>query len=264
MHTLVCQSYRLADVPAWLDACLGSVRAWAQVQGFDYRFVDDRLFDYAPDWYRIKTGGDVLPVSDLARLLLIREAFGQGYQRVVWADADILVPDPAAFTIGVNAGYAFCREVWVGLRHRRGALTCLDANVNNAVCVFVQPNSFLDFYIEACQSRIRSLSQVDRLDAGSRLLTALHDLVRLPLLANVALFSPLVLADVARGGGAALDAYLAHFAAPIHAANLCGSFRGKCHDGVTVDDALFAAAVERLLRTRGAAVNPSPARPPPG
>jgi hypothetical protein len=50
-----------------IAACLQSARGWADQSGFDYHFVDDRLFDYCPPWYREKVAGDILLMSDLAR-----------------------------------------------------------------------------------------------------------------------------------------------------------------------------------------------------
>ncbi len=46
MKTAVYQSYRTRDVPAWVNRCMQSVRAWADAQPFDYRFIDDRLGRY--------------------------------------------------------------------------------------------------------------------------------------------------------------------------------------------------------------------------
>jgi hypothetical protein len=46
-RTVVYQSYRTRDVPAWIATCMHTVRAWAASRGFDYRFIDGRLFDRA-------------------------------------------------------------------------------------------------------------------------------------------------------------------------------------------------------------------------
>ena len=60
MKTIVYQSYRTTDVPAWVQTCLHSARDWAASRGFEYRFFDDRFFDYCPPWYREKVGKQVL------------------------------------------------------------------------------------------------------------------------------------------------------------------------------------------------------------
>jgi len=93
MKTVVYQSYRTRDVAPWLATCQASVRDWAARAGHDYRHYGDELFDRVPDWYRAKAGSLVLPVSDLARLVLARELLAEGYDRTVWVDADLLVFD---------------------------------------------------------------------------------------------------------------------------------------------------------------------------
>ncbi len=50
--TVVFQSFRTRDVPAWITRCMETARAWAALRGFDYQFLDDRFFDRIPDRYR--------------------------------------------------------------------------------------------------------------------------------------------------------------------------------------------------------------------
>ena len=121
---------------------------------------------------------------------------------------------------------------------------------------YTKPNSFLDFYIHACLRLVRNKHQLNRLDASTHLLTAMHSLIELPLITNVGLLSPLIMADiVSRNFGRCLRAYMARFATPIRAANLCSSFRGSCYDGVKMDDLLNRSVVDKLLETRGAVIN---------
>jgi len=54
MRTVVYQSFRTENVPAWISRCLESVRLWAGAKGYDYRFIGDEIFDLAPGWYREK------------------------------------------------------------------------------------------------------------------------------------------------------------------------------------------------------------------
>ena len=71
-QTLVIQSYRRVGVPAWLRRCMDSVSDWARQSGFAYEFVDDSLFALLPDWFRERCGDQLLPQTDLARLMLMR------------------------------------------------------------------------------------------------------------------------------------------------------------------------------------------------
>jgi hypothetical protein len=58
--------------------------------------------------------------------------------------------------------------------------------------------------------------------------------------------SPLVLADLAAGGGSALDALRASRPVPPAALNLCQSYVHAHADGVTVTPELMTAAIDRL------------------
>src|ERR1700737_2412763 len=98
MKTVVHQSYRTHDIPAWLRSCMQSVATWARNQMFEYQFIDDRLFDYVPDWYRRGAGDNVQVVTNLARLLMARSLLAD-YERTIWVDADVLVFDQDAFRI---------------------------------------------------------------------------------------------------------------------------------------------------------------------
>ncbi len=70
--TLIVQSYRTTRVSSWIIACMASVKQWATDKNYAYEFVDDRFFEPVPDWYRKKCIKQILPVTDLARLLLIQ------------------------------------------------------------------------------------------------------------------------------------------------------------------------------------------------
>jgi hypothetical protein len=243
VKTAVFQSYRTREVPGWLELCMGSVRAWASQRGYDYRFIDDRFFDYAPDWYRQKAGNQVLLVADLARLLVARELLGS-FDRVIWLDADVLVFDPARLLVEVPPRYAFCAETWV-FPDPQGNVT-LAHNVNNAVCVFCRGNAFLDFYIDAAQRIVANKEPLAHTDASTNFLTALARLMPLPQITNVGLFSPPVMADLAGAGdrflGALLDAVPSGYAA----ANLCASLRGLTMFGIEMTDDLYGRVVGRL------------------
>jgi hypothetical protein len=253
VKTIVYQSYRTVNVPAWIGRCMPTVRDWAAAQGFDYRFIDDRLFEYAPPWYRRKVGDDVLLVSDLARLEVAKELLAQGFDRTVWVDADVVVFAPEQFTIDITEEYAFCREVWVA-PGPDGKLGC-SVRVNNAVSVYLRANHFLDFYIHACQWLVRHKPRLGRWDAGTRFLTVLHDLMPFRLLNSVGLLSPVMMADIARGAGPSLPAFMACFGAPLGAANLCASVQGAhCH-GVAMGQGLYETVIDKLLRTRGEVIN---------
>ena len=247
MKTVVYQSYKPAGGPQWIAACMASVRDWAALHGFDYRFVDDGIFDLVPDWYREKAGNRIPVITDLGRLLLARDFLAEGYDRTVWLDADVLVFDAEGFVLDIAEEFAFGAETWIQ-RTTSGGLRAY-RNVHNAVSVFCAGNSFLDFYIHACRSVVGRLEGgVPPQIVGPKLLTSLHNTIGFRLIPEVAMLSPLVVADVAKGEGPALDLFRRREPGPLRAANLCSSLTGT-ESGVS--DETVDRACERLLETRG-------------
>ncbi len=254
MKTLVYQSYRTVDVPDWIGRCLHTVEGWAGRKGFAYEFVDDRLFDHVPGWYKRRVNGNKVLMSDLARLELAREFLAAGYERTIWVDADVVVFDPDRFEISARRDYAFCKEAWIDKLNNGESR--LRSNINNAVSVFCRNNDFLDFYIYSCKAIIKKRKTPFRTsEVGTKFLTRLARSVPLPVLTNVGLFSPVVNVDIAEGGGPCLDAHMTAFGHPLRAGNLCASFRGRPYNGITMTDSLFERVIDRLIDTGGGVLN---------
>lgn len=253
MGTIVFQSFRDERGTA-MARCLASVEAWAERQGHAYRFLDDELFERVPGWFRERVGGDPLPMSDLARLVVARELLDEGWDRVAWLDADVLVFDPESFTIDIADGYAFCREVW--LRRSGADKLLVTEGLHNAVCVFGSGNPFLDFYIHACEAIIRDAEGPVRSHAlGPDFLARLADVIGPRTLPDVGLFSPIVTAAIAKGGGRASRAYREAFGNPVRCANLCLSFVGRESSGVTLSETILDLAIDRLMESGGKVLN---------
>ena len=260
MKTIVYQSYRTQQVPAWIDTCMGTVRGWAAQQGYDYRFYDDAFFAYAPDWFREKAQHAVCPVTDLARLVVARELLAQGYERCIWVDADMLVFDPQNLRIGLQQDFMFCHEVWVWA-DAQGSLQRVH-RVNNSVTVFCRGSLHLDFFIDACLRIARHQPQLGKLDVGTRFLSELRRILPFALLENVGLLTPTMMRELLQGPPLHLQAYAQSLRVPLACANLCGSFQGQPFQGVATSDVLYGSVVDLLLASRGAVVNtlrPTPA-----
>lgn len=253
--SLIIQSYRTHDVAAWVGDCLRSVRGWAAARGYAYEFVDDRLFDYAPKWVREKCGAQLLPITDVARLYLLRERLAQGWQRVAWIDADVLVFAPERFALDEAAPYALCSEIWVRALADR-PVEFLE-KVNNAVLQVAQGQPMLDFWIFAVEEilRVHAPHEIGLLTAGTRFFTDLAKAMPLRALRNVGLFSAPLLRELAAGGGPLLEQWALRFGQPIAAANLCASLQDKDSYGVWIDAALMQRVVDVLAGTRGDVVN---------
>lgn len=249
--TVVLQSCRAEGVPGWMATCIASVRAWADARGFAYRLIGDELFDPLPPAFRARTAGRLPMAADLGRLLWIRNLLEDDAGRVVWFDADTLVFDPDRLVLPERADHAFGRETWVQ-RDLKGGFRVY-RNVHNAACLFAAGNAVLDFLIQASRGIVeRADTPLPPQAIGPKLLTALHNIVGFPLIDTVGAFSPLVLTDIAGGGGPALKLLVQKAPARPAAANLCASLLGRDYDGVAVTEDLMQAAVDRLACEAGA------------
>lgn len=256
MKTVVFQSYRTEDVPPWITTCINGVRHWSAAKKFDYRFVDDQFFDLLPADYRKKADGRLPVLSDLARLIMARNLLLEGYEKTIWVDADVLIFDPESFDVSIEEGFCFCREIWIQPSPNGGIRVF--RNVHNAVCIFVKGNSFLDFYIDACQQVVAgvddSKGMVNQI-VGPKLLSALHNMIGYPLIKNVGMLSPLVLRDIDRLGGVALDRLADEMPSHMQAANLCSSLTGGVFDGIELSHNVMERVVSRLMKTKGGILN---------
>ncbi len=201
----------------WVDRCLTSVAAWARSRGMEYRLIGDELFDRVPSDWRAAIGPEKLPVTDYARLLWIEHLLGQGYERVIWMDADILfldmdfVPPPGDF---------FCREMWVFRRpdHHIGRLDAL----NNCAMGFAAGSGLLAWYLDAC-AKAPGPKPLHKLGLGPNLLKVRHRSSPMPCTDAIPTFSPLMIRAVMRGDLDLLKTYQREWAAPIAAVHLCSS-----------------------------------------
>jgi hypothetical protein len=156
------------------------VSDWCALNSYEYRFLGDELFEGVPGVLLEKTQDQVVIASDLARLRVLQDALNEGYQAVVWLDADFLIFNAAAFVLP-DSPYAVGREVWVQ-QDNNDKLRVYN-KVHNAFLMFRQGNSFLDFYAETAQRLLaRNQGMVPPQFIGPKLLTALHNVAVLPVL----------------------------------------------------------------------------------
>lgn len=230
-----------------------SVRTWSSAKHLRHDVEDDALFNRVPSRFRKKLADRPQIASDIARLKWIEYVLATETDKAIWIDADVLLFAPERFKPAIGPeGYLLGRELWVeddgsgGYRVRR--------NVHNALIVAERSNPFIPFYRHTAE-RI-----LDRLEPGQsggmvpqvigpKLLGALHSIVPLPLCDQVAMVSPPVVADIARGGGPALDALKRAMddnqVAPPAAVNLCQSLTGPDDEPTVMRamDALLAGDV---------------------
>lgn len=264
--TLVIQSHRQPPPACWYQPCLASVRQWAQANAYDYRFLNDALFDLLPADLREKTRSQPVIAADLGRLLALQDALREGWDRVVWFDADTLVIAPERLCLP-DSDYAFGREVWIqqaaavsaGNATARSAPLRVYKKIHNAFMCFTSTNPVLDFYLHAAQRLVLAHEGAMAPQfIGPKFLATLHNLLRFPVLEEAAVLCPLVAEELlAQAAGVdstrtetdALRLFRQHSEAPA-ALNLCGSMvqAGELTDsqmGALID---LLLAQPRLLR----------------
>lgn len=257
MRTVILQSYRTDNIPAWIASCLASARQWARIAGFDYEFVDDSFFDYAPAWVRVHRVQHMYPVTDIARLYLLRDRLNHGFERAVWLDADIIVFDPERFRVDTQAGYAFAHEI-VPLLDRSGRVHLTGPSINNSVIVMQKGCPTLDNYISAAEDilRRRPIEKWSRMMIGPDFLRTLAKTKPIERLMQVGLFTPPLLSDIAAGGGELSRQYRQRFGNAMAAANLCHFLRSNASlEKRRRLDRLFERAIARLSESHGDVIN---------
>ncbi len=254
-RTIILQSHR-DDAPAPIVTCVESVRAWTTRAGHAYEFIGDALFDPLPPWFVDGVRGNRVMMSDLARLLWLREQLS-AYELAVWVDADVLVFAPAQFAIRCDGDYGVCRETWVR-RGGRGQFLATQG-LHNAVLAFRRGSPLLDFYIRACEEVVRHRgAELAPHALGPDLLGRFGDVLGAHVLPNIGLFGPVVTAGIAAGKERAVRAYMEAAGEPVYAANMCASFLDRPPERGGLSLRTLQRAIDRLLTTEGAVVNDVP------
>ena len=221
MRTLVLQSCSRRQHDTWIRDCLRSVARWANEKGYTYRYLDDELFTVVPPWYMEKVGTRLPVAADYARLVFLQRALEEGFDEVIWLDADVLVFDQA-LAFEFTGSCAFGHEVWI---QQRGGKLEARTNVHNAVCVFRRGCVILPFLLHTITVLMKKVDPLYLAPqfAGPKLLNALHPLCDFALLPQVGALSPPVIADICKGGGAALQLLIQKSKQAPFAVNLCAS-----------------------------------------
>lgn len=220
MSTLILQSQRSPLPYPFLDRCLASVREWAAKAGFDYQFLGDELFQFLRPEVLEKTRNRILIGTDIARLQWLQHLLTQGYERVVWLDADVLIFAPDALQLPVQS-FAVGRETWVQAGSKGPVV---HRKVHNAFLQASAEDSALPFYLQSAERLVlANTGGMPDQFVGPKLLTALHNVVQFPVFELVNMLPPSVALDRLGSGGAYLTRYHQAYSQPPAALNLCSS-----------------------------------------
>jgi hypothetical protein len=227
--TLVVQSSP-SSVPSWVARCMASVRAWAPA----YEHIDDSFLSLAPGWVHdaARSSGSVLPVTDVARLVLLQQRLAEGWSRVVWLDADVVVFDGAVVDVEADADVSVCVERWV-TGAPGGGLQAV-ALVNNAALSV----RAVDALLEATLARARA-GELHARSLGPDLLTPVHRRTPYAEIRGVSVASP----HVVRGEPGAWELLVSSLPWPVGALNLCWSMAS--------DDRVVERFIDGLARHGG-------------
>ena len=271
MHKVLVIQSAAADAPAWQRRCMHTVQAWADNQGYAYRFLGDELFDQVPDWYMAKVRGRMPIAADLGRLQWIGRLLSEGYSWVLWFDADVLVFAPSRLDIPLGQSCIFGQEHWVQAKSNSGSVNkskgrarwAVRKNIHNAFMAFPKGCPVLPFLVDLI---LRMMKRVDPdyiapQMMGPKLLSSLHSLAAFDFLADVGALSPGVLREIATGSGnGALKALCNAQPKPLVAANLCASLVSELPlpDGCVQDSepAQIDRVIDRLLACGEGLVQP--------
>ena len=229
--------------PAWVSSCLNAVESWAHSKSFDYFCLDDRFFDILPDWYREKLTGRGPILSDLARLLHLRNLLEQGADAVIWLDADTLIID-RDWSPSMPEHSLLGAECWLQ-RDKRGKLE-VKRQPHNAFMMFAQASPILDFLIHTTQSIIQRIDveHIAPQVVGPKLLKALHPMADFDLEHKAAAMSTDLLVGLMEEDQNLLMFYQSAQQSPPALFNVCASLHGIETD---VDVDLISNRVRQYL-----------------
>ena len=246
LKTLVLQSHRQPLPSTWIQRCVESVKSWSALNKYEHKFIGDELFDYVSAEVLEKTKNQQVIATDLARLKALQDYLYNGYDRVVWCDADFLIFSPDEFNLP-NESYAVGREVWIQNTDKSPNKLTTHIKVHNAFMMFKKGNSFLDFYTDTAECLLMdNQGGMSPQFIGPKLLTAIHNVAQCPVLETAGMLSPLVIKDIATNGGIAYELFRRKSPQLIAAANLCGSLFDKGEIASDVID----KCIEVLLKSK--------------
>ena len=221
MKTVVLQSAPL-ERPAWVNGCMAGVAHWAENNRFEYVRYGDEFFDVLPAWYRQKLEGRGPILADLARLIHARSALQEGYEAVIWGDADTLIIDPA-WQPKTPSHSIFGHERWL----QRGKLGQLEIREqpHNAYLMFTATSPVLDFLIHTVESIIHRADPkyIAPHMVGPKLLKALNTFADFDLEHAAGAMSPELLDALLSDNSEITSYFKAAQISPPKLMNLCAS-----------------------------------------
>ena len=223
---------------------MSSVQRWAEQQNFHYRFLDDHFFSIVPETYREHVNGQRHLLADYARLLWSQKFLVEGWNQVIWVDADVLITNLQYRLPRSPANYLFSQEIWL---EQTDSEILAYQRINNAVMMFQAANPFLHFYIHACEQMATTRSgRLNHTDVGTTLLTHMLKPLKTPLIKGLGMLSPLLLNAYNENQENVIKYLEKKVSASFWAFNLCLTFRNTDFHTITISDELYENVIKEL------------------
>lgn len=215
---------------------MASVRNWAALQGWSYRFMGDEIFDLVAPDLRAKLQDRTPILADLARLELMQQHLDQEGGQALWIDADSLVLNPH-WSPALDSPASFGQEFWV--QDNAGSTAWRHyQSPHNAFMSFSAGSPILPFL------RYTATNLLERVDienlapqfVGPKLLKALHNLCPFKLHEQAGALSPALTIELATEPGPAVDYYRDKGGPALSVVNLCQSLVGSQVSAASISD----------------------------
>lgn len=204
---------------------MDSVAQWASASGWDYECLDDRFFDFVPPEIRTKCAGNIYALTDICRLVWIARKLDEPYDRVVWADADLLIFSPQHLMLAGDSNHGFAREIFLHLNADRSVTPV--HGLNNALMYFTAGSPMLKHYLDASWQVISAAQPggIPRTALGPHLLSFIAESHPVNLIEGVGLLTVAIMREIATGQSPMFELIQRLSERPLGAANLCHFLR---------------------------------------
>ena len=167
-NVIVLQSFRNYDVPSWIYRCQDSVKNFALEQGYQYEFLGDEFFDFAPQWAREVCAQNIWSLSDICRLEWMKKCLADKVDVVIWADIDILIFDQRQIILELEKSFGFSYELYFDTEGAHHGL-------NNAFMFFSRGSDMLERYLDFSYERLKAeANKTERTGIGPDLLRTME------------------------------------------------------------------------------------------
>ncbi len=231
--------------PPWLSSLMELTRSRATECGLGYERIPDAEFlSLAPTSVSAKVTESILPVTDIARLLLIDEMHSAGAERVTWIDADVVHLRPLHHATALEPyPLALTHETWI--QELADGRATVNYRVNNSFTSASRSRAFTHLIEETLSAADIEVGPLGKCDLGTYLLTRLHQRNAFRLNLHIANLSPL-LKRSSEDSPTTVDMFIRALPARVDAVNIGSSSVDENSEVGPLDEPITNLLLERL------------------